>query len=240
MHNYAFIPARSGSKGILNKNLQNIGNLSLIEISVLAAIESGIFAKIFISSDSEIMIDVACNIAKKALMPNIVEPHFRPIHLSQDCSTTESAIVDLLDTTLIPISNEDRIYILQPTSPFRYESLICKFNDSLSKSGFKCGFTASKVTPFLWKNNVAQYDIMNRKMRQDLSDEEFYYHEDGNLFCFECSVFKRTGNRIDNSPFIYITDSFQSLQIDTPADLSYCIYLNGENKKIESWMSNLI
>ena len=39
----AFIPARSGSKGYPNKNIQKLQGLSLIEIAVKTAIESKVF-----------------------------------------------------------------------------------------------------------------------------------------------------------------------------------------------------
>ena len=47
------IPARSGSKGIKNKNLKKIiGNKSLIELAYNLAKKSKVFAEIIISTDS--------------------------------------------------------------------------------------------------------------------------------------------------------------------------------------------
>ena len=39
----ALIPARGGSKGILNKNLQKIGDKTLVEWAINVAIESNCF-----------------------------------------------------------------------------------------------------------------------------------------------------------------------------------------------------
>ena len=44
--NFAFIPARAGSKGVINKNLRNIGSFNLLELSILSALQSEIFTKI--------------------------------------------------------------------------------------------------------------------------------------------------------------------------------------------------
>ena len=49
---YAFIPARSGSSGIADKNLQKISGTSLIKRTFDHAIESDIFKKIVVSTDS--------------------------------------------------------------------------------------------------------------------------------------------------------------------------------------------
>jgi len=49
----ALIPARGGSKGLLNKNLQKIGEESLVERIINKVIDSGIFNEIVLSSDSD-------------------------------------------------------------------------------------------------------------------------------------------------------------------------------------------
>ena len=46
------IPARGGSKGIKNKNLQKIGGKSLISFPIRAAIKSNVCDKILVSTDS--------------------------------------------------------------------------------------------------------------------------------------------------------------------------------------------
>ena len=47
------IPARSGSKGVKNKNIKKINNKTLIEIAYLAAKKSKIFTEIIVSTDSD-------------------------------------------------------------------------------------------------------------------------------------------------------------------------------------------
>ena len=53
MSKIALIPARGGSKGLLNKNLQKIGEESLVERIINKVIDSGIFNEIVLSSDSD-------------------------------------------------------------------------------------------------------------------------------------------------------------------------------------------
>ena len=46
------IPARGGSKGIINKNIAKLGNLSLLARTILQAKESKVFDYIHVSTDS--------------------------------------------------------------------------------------------------------------------------------------------------------------------------------------------
>jgi len=55
------ICARSGSKGIKNKNLQLINGLTLLEITIIQAKKSKLFSKIIVSSDSKRVLQIAKN-----------------------------------------------------------------------------------------------------------------------------------------------------------------------------------
>ena len=53
MKNIAIIPARSGSKGLINKNIKEIFGKPLMAYSIEAALESGCFDEVMVSTDSE-------------------------------------------------------------------------------------------------------------------------------------------------------------------------------------------
>ena len=53
MNILSIIPARGGSKGIYKKNLLKIGNYTIVERSLLVAIETDIINDIIVSTDSE-------------------------------------------------------------------------------------------------------------------------------------------------------------------------------------------
>lgn len=53
MQNIAIITARSGSKGLPNKNIKLLNGKPLLAYSIIAAKESGLFDEVFVSTDSE-------------------------------------------------------------------------------------------------------------------------------------------------------------------------------------------
>lgn len=61
MKNFAFIFARSGSKGLPNKNLKILKGKTLLEHSIAAAKRSELISKIFVSSDCEKILSLATN-----------------------------------------------------------------------------------------------------------------------------------------------------------------------------------
>ena len=53
MRNIAIIPARSGSKGLKAKNIKELNGKPLMAYTIEAALESGIFDCVHVSTDSE-------------------------------------------------------------------------------------------------------------------------------------------------------------------------------------------
>ena len=59
MKNIAIIPARSGSKGLKDKNIRLLNGKPLLAYSVEAALESGVFDEVMVSTDSEKYAEIA-------------------------------------------------------------------------------------------------------------------------------------------------------------------------------------
>ena len=59
MNNIAIIPARSGSKGLRDKNIRELQGIPLIGYSIKAACDSGMFSRIMVSTDSNLYAEIA-------------------------------------------------------------------------------------------------------------------------------------------------------------------------------------
>ena len=108
----SFIPARSGSKEIPNKNIIPVSGRPLIEWTIEQSLITESISGTYVSTDDEKIADVSIEMGAKVIP--------RPKELSQDDSTSESAIlhaIEYLDKELK--ITPDVVVMLQATSPLR-------------------------------------------------------------------------------------------------------------------------
>ena len=111
--NLIVIPARSGSKSILNKNMVDLGGKPLIYYTLQAALDSGLDADIYCSTDSQTILDYA-------LAMGLTINHLRPPEISTDTSTSVEVILHAITLCQsIFRCTYKNVILLQPTSPFR-------------------------------------------------------------------------------------------------------------------------
>ena len=109
--NIAVIPARSGSKGIPNKNIIDFMGKPLIYWSILSAKASKCIDRVVVSTDSKEIAIVAENCGAEVLN--------RPESLSQDDTKT----IEVLKYHSNFLNEYDNLFVLQPTSPLRKKRL---------------------------------------------------------------------------------------------------------------------
>jgi len=112
MRSIAFIPARSGSKRLLNKNIKILNGHPLLAYTVRAAIDSGVFDDVICATDSEQYADIARHYGAEV-------PFIRPLELSGDKSPDIEWVVWALNALKDMGRSYDAFSILRPTSPFR-------------------------------------------------------------------------------------------------------------------------
>lgn len=109
----AFIPARSGSKGLPNKNILDCAGKPLIAWTIEAARAVTTIDEVFVSTDTE-------QIAEVARVFGASVPFLRPPELATD----SASLMDALKHAWSELRDEsdkryDYLVVLQPTSPLR-------------------------------------------------------------------------------------------------------------------------
>jgi CMP-N-acetylneuraminic acid synthetase len=109
----AVIPARGGSKRLPGKNIKPLAGKPLIQWSIEAALESGVFDHVCVSTDSE-------DIAEVAKRSGAEVPFLRPLELATDTATTADAVRDFINRfEVLKGDSVQFVCLLQPTSPLR-------------------------------------------------------------------------------------------------------------------------
>ncbi|MEL0112678.1 MAG: acylneuraminate cytidylyltransferase family protein [Rickettsiales bacterium] len=114
---FALIPARSGSKRVPDKNVRRLNGHPLMAYAIRSALESGIFASVIVSTDSQAYADVARHYGAAV-------PFLRPPEFAGDTSPDIQWLRHLLGVLKDEGKAPDCFAILRPTSPFRQAETI--------------------------------------------------------------------------------------------------------------------
>tara|TARA_B110000971_G_C20002792_1_gene497665 strand:+ start:687 stop:1379 length:693 start_codon:yes stop_codon:yes gene_type:complete len=133
----ALVPARSGSKGIKNKNLKKINNLSLIGYTSNFIDKLKIIDKKILSTDG-------LKIIREGNKYNfdIVK---RPKQLSSDKISDFQVINHVLEKKSIEINKYDYLIYLQPTSPIRKVNHLKSALKNVIKKNFHGSWSISRI-----------------------------------------------------------------------------------------------
>ena len=108
MDKIAIIPARSGSKGLKDKNIIDLCGKPMIFYTMEAALETGEFSRVIVTTDSE-------KYGQIVSQAN-VEVIYRDENVSNDNASMFNVIEDLFNKIEVCF---DYFVLLQPTSPLR-------------------------------------------------------------------------------------------------------------------------
>jgi len=115
----ALIPARSGSKRILNKNIKKLNNKPLISYTIKAAIKSKLFDQIILVTDNKKYASIGKRYGAKV-------PFIRSKNISGSKSPDIQWVKWILKKINYTNCKTDIFFILRPTSPFRTAKTIKK------------------------------------------------------------------------------------------------------------------
>ena len=203
------IPARGGSKGIPRKNLKTVNGMTLIERSIIAALKSEVDQVIVSTDDKEIS-----EIAKRFG----VLIHNRSIENSQDSSSTEAVILEVIEKFEYKWQANSVIGFIQVTSPFVSPQTIDNCFD-LAEEGYS-SFSAKPFHGFTWEKLEkwvpVNHSIEFRPRRQELNEKVV---ETGAIYCFPLKQFKEKKYRFCSEPKPVFVENITGMEIDEFSEL---------------------
>jgi len=205
------IPARGGSKGIVDKNLKLVGGTSLVERAAKAATSAG-FDAVFVYSDSGEI--------RQAGERGGATGVDRPANASGDSTTTEETIKRFLDD-----NDKDCVYravaVVQCTTPFLRGGDIRECLELFKSKKVDSVLTVCRCNRYLGyanaKNGLWTPMYPYRWLRQEY-DPPFYF-ENGGVYLARRKWWEKGRRRGDRCAFVEM-DSWRSLEIDDELELT--------------------
>lgn len=219
MKKIAIIPARSGSKGLPNKNIIELNNKPLIFYSITAALESGCFDEVMVSTDSNYYAEIARQYGASV-------PFLRSAKNSGDDSDSWGVVREVLAQYDKNGKKFDYVALLQPTSPLRDKNDIIQAFKMLSKNNVHNVVSITEVEhPVQWCFKMSDDKSMeqfadspfNNIRRQDL---EKYYRENGAIYIVDAEkIMSENYNFYGDDCYGYIMPKERSVDIDSEMDI---------------------
>lgn len=215
MKRIAIIPARSGSKGLKDKNIIDLCGKPLIAYSIEAALETSLFDHVIVSTDSEHYAEIAQHYGAEVMM--------RGEALSNDKATTFMVLEDILKNRLQ--ESIDYFVLLQPTSPLRTSKHITeaieKFESKIEHFDFLVSMKEAEhakilVNPIDDDESLKYFDTdFSNYRRQGYKD----YSPNGAIFIAKPDSYLEQKHFFGAKALSYIMSAEDSVDIDGALDL---------------------
>lgn len=217
---FGIIPARGGSKGIKNKNIQLIGNKPMIQYTFGASKNTSKLDLIILSSDDEKII----NLARRF---DIKVPFVRPPLLAKDDTPAAKVITHALEWHKREYQNlPDNLIILQPTSPFRtgedIDNAIERYESSQKDSLISVCPVSQHPSECLTISDSDELEFINIDHNLNLTRRQLYkkcYFIDGAIYICKTSKFLENETMFSSSSEIFILPKSHSFDVDDWFDL---------------------
>lgn len=220
----AYIPIRSGSKSIKDKNIVDVCGKPLVAYTIEAAKKSKYVDRVIVSTDSKRYAEIVEQFGAEA-------PFLRPDYLATDTAVEIDVCQHMLSWVEENWGKYDVVLKLETTSPLRIAEDIDKALEKLEKENADTVISVTEaITHPFWMNVLPENLSMGNfirpealgKNRQELP---VYYQLDGVVFAARWDPLKNNKSWFSKNSFATITPVERSLDIDEPIQLEQFRFL---------------
>lgn len=211
----AIIPARSGSKGLKDKNVLPICGKPLLAWSIEAALESALIGSVILSTDSDAYREIGESFGARV-------PFLREDIYSSDTASLMDVVRDTVNKLQKQGEHYDVIIVLQPTSPLRTthhidEALNLFFSIQCTPKSLASVYEVERKYRWLLNTNTSGElrfldDNLNGEKDFRRQDNSPVYMPNGAIFIYEtCAL----SSQYQPSTYPFVMTATDSVDIDT-------------------------
>jgi CMP-N-acetylneuraminic acid synthetase len=221
----AIIPARGGSKRFPRKNLSLLAGRPLVEWTVTAARESGVFDLVCVSSDDDDILNQARSCGADLVLR-------RPAELATDTATVKAVCLNVLEELDRRGQEYEHFAVLLVTSPLRRpEDLRRAYRDfRKSEANYLMSLVPYAHPPqrAVWAPEGYVRPFFGPEYLTQTQRLEPLYRHDGSFIFGRTEVFRREGDYYGSKVMPFLVDPVRSVDIDDPLDLKWAEFLLSE------------
>lgn len=215
MKSIAIITARGGSKRIPKKNIKEFCGKPIIAYSIEAAIGSGVFDEVMVSTDSEEIAEIA-----KAYGARV--PFMRSEKTSDDYATTSDVINEVIEKYSELGQEFDCICCIYPTAPFVTSEKLSNAVNIVETSDVEgvipvVRFSFPPQRAFVVENEKLKYKYPEFALARS-QDLEPHYHDCGQFYVCKTAAFLRCGSMVAENIMPLVVPEEEVQDIDTLSD----------------------
>ena len=225
------ICARSGSKGVLNKNIKNLNGIPLLAYTILQAKESNLFDMICVSSDSNEILEIGSSYGVDLCIK-------RPNELANDYISKLPAIRHAVEESELRFGRKfDIVVDMDVTSPLRNIDDIKNAIKLLKDNDISNVITGSPArrSPYfnlveLNKNGVAELSKKPINTITRRQDSPSCYDMNASIYVWKRSSLFENPTVFNEDTKIYVMPEERSIDIDTEFDFKIVEMLMKDRK----------
>ena len=217
----AAIPARKGSVGLSNKNLQKISELSLLDRTIEFVKSLNFFEQIIVTTDyseDEYNSKDVCN-------------RNRPKELATSLATMVDVLLDVIAE--YKLKNDDFIVLFQPTSPFRIKKDVERVLDLLEDYDSVITVKELDINLSLIVQPFNSTTLKQKEVKAEETNrqhQELQYYPNGNLFGVRVGSFVQTQSFYGGKLGYLLQEGKLNVDINCMADLKFAIQLENVDR----------
>ena len=211
----AIIPARGGSKRIPRKNIKDFLGKPIIAYSIEAALKSGLFGEVMVSTDDEEIAEIARNCGAKV-------PFARSSENANDYATTIDVLVEVLENYKAQNQFFETACCIYPTAPFVSSEILQKSYQMLQNEDFDSVYPVQKFSfppqrSVIFEDKKLRWQSPeNAQVRsQDLTP---LYHDAGQFYFFKTEKLLQNRSILTNNTSGIIISEMDAHDIDNEED----------------------